>query len=321
MKLTELYLELDSIFNNICETTHGMIFNKFFVIPFLFFVSISAFSQEIIQTFKAKKGDGIVSVLQGEGLDVNTNYQKFIDLNKGKISKGSELKFGVTYTLPQSETSFNSMGKVINLSENVDTPIFNTRLQSLTKKDSTLKKAVYYLLFDVFDSENLSVLKNTSSVKNQVVYGIAQELLEKGARVFMFDSDDSNNLNLGDYVAAINKRYLKYSDEYQRLLVVSIDGAKFNKAIISVEHHDKSIESKQFAKNLENIFKVQNKVFIDKTNLYIANNALPAMIFVKVDYIKNRKLDAKNATIEKNKFVGKVTTGMQIDYSTVNMEN
>lgn len=298
-----------------------MIFKKTFLILFLIFVSIGAYCQEPLQTFKAKKGYGIISVLKSEGLDVNTYYQKFINLNKEKISKGSELKLGVTYTIPQSETSFNNMGRIVSLSNDSDTPIFNTRLQSLEKKNSTLKNAVYYLLFDKFDTESLSVLKSKSSVKNQVAYSMAQELLQQGARVFLFDYQKSDSLKLGDYIAAINKRFLKYRNGYQRLLVIDVEGDTFNKATVSVEHHENSEEGKQFAKNLEQLFKVKNKVFVDRTNLYIANNALPAMTFIKVDYTSGRNLDAKNGAIEKNKFVDNITTGIQIDYSTVNLED
>ena len=112
----------------------------------LFVIINSASSQDSIQTFIAQKGDGIISVLRREGLDIKTFYQKFLDLNKDQISNGSLLKLGETYIIPNGENSYSNMGRIISLSENTENPIFDTRFKSLSKKDSTLKNTVYYLL-------------------------------------------------------------------------------------------------------------------------------------------------------------------------------
>tara|TARA_R110002051_G_scaffold149720_1_gene222270 strand:+ start:1139 stop:2074 length:936 start_codon:yes stop_codon:yes gene_type:complete len=309
---------------------HKKIYTLFFG---LFTIINLANSQDNLQTFVAKSGDGIISILRREGLDIGTYYQQFIDLNKDKISNGSLLKLGQTYKIPNSDTSFRNMGRRISLSEdNLDSPIFEPTMYSLSKKDTLLKNTVYYLLLDKFNANDLQLLRTTSEIRNELALRISKELLEQGARVFLFDYDANSIINLGDYIDAINKTYLKYSDEYQRLLVMDVDQGDFSeKAKISISHFEKSKEGEKFAKSIEHIFKKskiildsnpkKNGIFIDKTNLYLANNALPAMTFIKIDS-QNKQPNNKTITdSNKNKFVDLITTGIQIDYSNVVLED
>tara|TARA_R110000868_G_scaffold125037_4_gene330417 strand:+ start:8323 stop:9261 length:939 start_codon:yes stop_codon:yes gene_type:complete len=298
----------------------------------LFVIINSASSQDSIQTFIAQKGDGIISVLRREGLDIKTFYQKFLDLNKDQISNGSLLKLGETYIIPNGENSYSNMGRIISLSENTENPIFDTRFKSLSKKDSTLKNTVYYLLFDKFNSDDLQLLKAPIGVRKDLAMGMAKELLEQGARVFLFEYDKQKNQNLGDYVAAINQRYLKYREKYQRLLVLDVDNGDFGKTImVSVAHHENSEDGKRFANSIERIFKEKNiklkpanekgGFFVDKTNLYLANNVLPTMSYIKVEDINKKTTNKRIADSDKNKFVDVLTTGIQIDYSNLIIED
>lgn len=310
-----------------------MLQKKIYMILFVFF-SLSQFvaSQEYNKTFIATKGDGIISVLRREGLDVNTYYQEFLDLNEGLISNGSLLKFGVQYKIPNGNNSFSNMGRKISLNDNAEFPIFDTKIATLRKKDTLLRNTVYYLLFDKFDAENLHQLKNTSKTRNEIALAMAEALLEQGARVFLFEDSAESTAKLGDYVAAINMRYLKYQNKYQRLLVFDVDGDNYSEtAMVSIEHNQKSKEGKRFANSIEQIFKTQkmkindrNKKdasFIDKTNMYLANNALPAMTFIKIEGQNKKATNTELASQNKAKFVDLITTGIQTDYSNIILED
>ncbi len=310
-----------------------MLQKKIYIILFVFF-GLSQFvaSQEDNKTFIAKKGDGIISVLRREGLDVNTYYQEFLDLNEGLISNGSLLKLGVRYKIPIGDNSFGNMGRKISLSSDLESPIFDTKKTRLRKKDTLLRNTVYYLLFDKFDAENLNQLKSTSQTRNEIALAMAKELSEQGARVFLFEYSLDNSAKLGDYVAAINKRYLKYQKEYQRLLVLDIDSDNFSdSAMVSIEHNQKSKEGKRFAHSFEQIFKAQkmkvsdhNKKdasFEDKTNVYLANNVLPAMTFIKIEGQNKISTNKELANKNKAKFVDLITTGIQTDYSNISLED
>ncbi len=298
-----------------------------FLIPFFFFFLFFnlIFSQEESPTFIAKKGEGIVEVLYREGLDENVYYQKFLALNKGKISKGSMLFYGEIYKIPVSETSYRNSGRNINLSTNEERPIFDPNQLSLRKKDSVLQNSVYYLLFDKFSNENLKLVKENTNNRNTYALAIAKKLLEKGAKVYLFDYNDDVVTNLGDYVRAINKRYLKHQNKFQRLLIIDVDNGFNASASIEILHHQKSDEGKKFAEHLEQIFKskkiklsstTNGATLTEKTDLYLANNVLPAVTFVKVNRLKNKSV----VTNDKNKFVNLITTGIQVDYSKIDLE-
>ncbi len=297
----------------------------------LFMTYPSGFSQDSIATFIAKEGDGIISVLRREGLDVKPNYQKFIDLNHDKISKGSLLQLGKTYILPQSEFSFSNMGRVVNLSDHKESSIFDTSLNGLSKKDSILKNTVYYLLLDRFEPSNLQVVKADSQVRKDVALTMSKVLLEQGARVFLFEYNVDDRLNLGAYIDAINKRFFMFRGAHQRLLVLDIDYGHFNKnATVVVSHSENSKEGEKFARSIENIVKQKKmklasaaekqSIFTDKINLFIANNALPAMTFVKLEGAVKPNENAALVSAEKDNFIAILTKGIQVDYSTIVIE-
>jgi hypothetical protein len=296
---------------------------------FAFFISTVnvIFSQDEQPTFVAEYGDGIMKILYREGLNENEYYQKFLELNKNKISKGSELQFGETYKIPVSEISYRNLGRRINLSTNEEQPIFDPNENVLKKRDTVLKNSVYYLLLDKFNNENLQLIQPDSENRKKLALAVSKELLEQGARVFIFDYDSDSEIELGDYVGAINNSYLKFQGDYQRLLIIDVDKGFNSSATLEILHPQKSLEGKRLAENMERIFKAK-KIKLDtdtnntsplteKTSLYLANNALPAMIFIKVIKSKNSGM----ATSNKVKFVNVIATGIQVDYSNVEMED
>jgi len=285
------------------------------------------FSQEKYQTFVAQKGDGIVSVLWREGLQVDKYYQEFLKLNRGSIIDGSYLERGKTYKIPNSESSFRNMGRMINLTSQEDRPIFDTTKTAIKKRDSLLNNTVYYLLIDNFQQE-----KKNSKSNYELATAMAVNLLAHGARVFLFENDKEEEVTLGDFVTAINRRYLKYQDSYQRLLVVDVgNGSLSASSIISVAHDQKSTEGKHFANSITKTFKSkkfrlnakQNEVefLSNKTNVYLINNVLPSLSFITVEN-QHKKTPSVTATeANKSKFANVITTGIQIDYSTISMED
>lgn len=313
-----------------------MIFRKnYSLLFFVFALSIicqPVLPQDSLPTFVAKEGDGIISVLRREGLEIKTYYQKFIELNNDQIADGSLLKLGKTYKIPNSEYSYRNIGKIINLSDTTERPIFDVVSSTLSKKDSTLKNTVYYLLLDTFKNDDFQVLTTNTTVRKEFAVSMAKELMQQGARVFLFEYNAGQNPKLSDYIDAVNKRFLKYRGEYQRLLVLDVDSDNFSKdATILVSHHLKSQEGERFANSIENIFKEKkiklksprdkNIFFAEKANYFIANNTMPAMIFIKVDNNTKIKKSAALANVEKNNFIDFITTGIKVDYSTISIED
>ena len=100
---------------------------------------------------------------------------------------------------------------------------------------------------------------------------------------------------------------------------------------VAIEHNPKSIEGKKFANNIEQIFKGQKMkvnqrsrkdgTFADKTNIYLANNVLPAMTFIKIEGQNKNSTNKELASKNKSKFVELITTGIQTDYSNIILED
>ncbi len=312
-----------------------MIFKKNFNLLFfsLFIPAIFqiVLSQDSLPTLIAKEGDGIISVLRREGLDITTYYQKFIDLNEDQVSNGSLLKLGKTYKIPNSEYSYRNLGRIINLSEDTEKPIFDVASIILEKKDSTLKNTVYYLLLDTFKVNGFQVLDTNNRLRKDFALAMAKELIEHGSKVFLFEYNLENTPKLGNYIDAINKRFFKHRGAHQRLLVLDVDGGDFSKNVsVSIAHNITSQEGKNFAHSFENLFKEkqmtlkilnQNDFFRDKINFFIANNAMPAMTYIKVESEVKTKTNGALADVEKNYFINLITTGIKVDYSNIIIED
>ena len=69
---------------------------KLALLLLILLISIQLPAQEI-QTFKAKKGDGIYSVLKQNGYSYSRYSEQFIELNKDRLGKDNALIIGVTY--------------------------------------------------------------------------------------------------------------------------------------------------------------------------------------------------------------------------------
>jgi len=190
---------------------------------------------------------------------------------------------------------------------------------------------VYYLLFDKFNSDNLRLIKNESETRNEIALLIAKELMQQGARVFLLTYDPKEKQKLGDFVEVINKRYLKFQGQYQRLLVMDI-GEETVLGVnneFSISYYEKSKEGRQFANSIEAIFEAKNvklrssrrngEVFKDKANLYLAKNVLPAMTFIQVENQKIRKKGLVKA--DKEAIADWITKGIRNDYTNLSFED
>ena len=115
---------------------------------------VKGWTQDSLQTVVAKNGDGIFSMLRNEGIDIVKYYAKFVELNAAKIENGSHLAIGVEYQIPNAPDSFKNMGRNVQWPDGVETAIFEGKLASLKKRDSSLKNTVYYLVSTVPNRED-----------------------------------------------------------------------------------------------------------------------------------------------------------------------
>lgn len=309
---------------------------KYFFVPLLgmFLTSATLMAQESYEKIVAKPGDGIFSVLRNEGINPLKYYTEFIELNKDNLIEGSELHAGREYVLPDAADSFKNMGRLVVLPENTEKTLFEGELSKISVQSDMLKNTVYYLI-----SENQDVNDNTKKFTDDVTKDMAKRLLENGALVYVIRSKSSNvetdkmNTSQG-YIDIINKRFLRNSGKYQRLLMVSTNGVINQKRLdISIYHHNNSDDGERFATNIQSVFKKYNnnkivvennpEIFVEKEKLFLAKNILPALTLVKIGNQDNGKSSEKVLSVrpDKKALATWLTSGIFKDYADLEIED
>ncbi len=159
-----------------------------------------------------------------------------------------------------------------------------------------------------------------------VTLRLAKELLSHGAKVYVILQDYNNRIGndnaleinsdvdgssegkmsldqleqLEQRVDIVNKLYLKHSGKYQRLIVTHVDShRKAQNNDMLFYYHEKSSNGQRLAESIRNTFQRKNNryrpssffsgTFSDRSNLYLVRNSLPAMVYIEIGNITNRK--------------------------------
>ncbi len=318
---------------------------KQFLYPLLglLFIGNQVAGQDSLETAVATSGDGIFSLLRKQGINPAKYYEEFLGLNQENIKNGSELYVGRTYTMPEAPDSFKNMGRLVKVAENTESPIFDKELAKLNSKSDKLKNAVYYLISEDDKGDN--------KFSADITLNLARELLVNGAKVYILEKnnestdvaqqktgsedegeDDVLMKTTQSYVSIINKRYLKHSTKYQRLLVVRSNGLTSSRNLdVSIFHHDKSEEGEKFAKNIQSVFKENSvksrsfenyaELFDDKNNLFLAKNTLAPITVVEIGDFENN-LNQKKFSVRSDKeaLAKWLTSGLFKDYADLEIE-
>lgn len=165
---------------------------------------------------------------------------------------------------------------------------------------------------------------------------LAKELLAHGAEVYIIIQDPNDGIRderilkidhdevaypdkviplnqtarLKQRVDIINKLHTKNKGKYQRLIVTHVDSRSSGQNIdVFFYHHEKSKNGKKLAESIHKTFQKKYKkyqpnreytgTFADRTSLYLVKKTHPAMTFIEIGNIRNKKdqrriLDAEN---------------------------
>ncbi|SDQ06970.1 N-acetylmuramoyl-L-alanine amidase [Flagellimonas zhangzhouensis] len=305
---------------------------KFVLSLFLWvWACFSIAAQDDFYWVTAEQGDGIFSLLRKQGLDPAKHYKDFLELNTEGLKNGSDLKVGVAYKVPVSKDSFKKTGVLVESEENVEAPIFDKELGKMSLKSETLREAVYYLIAYAGEQGDESFVQD-------IAKSVAADLITNGAQVYIMDKIELDDASLSDtqkmnsFIETINKKYLQNSGKYQRVLIIRADNKVEKRNMnIAVYHHNKSEQGQRFADNIQNVFEqnsVSNisstkadRVFKDKTSLYLARNILPAISLITLDddaKTANEKISLKT---DKQKLASLLSNGIMNDFVDLEIEN
>ncbi len=288
-------------------------------------------AQDSLNTVVATNGDGIFSVLRKEGMDVAKYYEAFISLNKDRLQDGSSLVVGTEYLLPEAPDSFKNMGSFIALPSGDETPIFGTELETLKKKDSSLRNTVYYLVSNHMVQPAPNGKKGNGNSEVELTKLIARKLIQSGAKVYLFRESLDKSLELNELVTIVNKKYLMNNGSYQRLLIINSkadsDQAEME---VNIYHEEGSKDGKRLS---ESIIKTLGKnnisiksmgayasVFTDRQNILFAKNMLPSLIYIEFG---SKLVDKSSLKVTSNKknLADFITNGIFTDYSKLDFQD
>jgi len=266
--------------------------NSFKIITsiFLLFICFQISAQEY-QTYKARKGDGIYSVLKKNGYSYSEHLKQFIELNKSKLGKENALIIGKVYRFPLKEDTVTEaqkiQAKIIALPEKTVYEIFGDKYREITIKSKELAGAVYYLESGHGgpDPGAIGSLNGHILCEDEYAYDVtlrlARNLIARGASVYLIIRDPNDGIRDEQYLvpdkdevcysnseiplsqlarlkqstAVVNNQHTLNKKKFERLVVIHIDSRNVNKNIDVFFYHDKgSNTGKLLANTLKETF-------------------------------------------------------------------
>lgn len=181
---------------------------------------------------------------------------------------------------------------------------------------------------------------------------LAKELISHGAMVYVIIRDENDGIRderilemdhdevaylnkaiplnqikrLKQRVDIVNGLYQKHRGMYQRLIVTHIDSRSVGQNIdVFFYHHAKSKNGKRLAECIHKTFqknyqkyqpnRVYSGTFEDRTSLYLVKKTYPAMTFIEVGNIRNKKDQRRILVPENREALAKwIAEGVLLDY-------
>lgn len=181
---------------------------------------------------------------------------------------------------------------------------------------------------------------------------LAKELLSHGAMVYIIIRDKNDGIRderileidrdevaypdkviplnqvsrLKQRVEIVNKLYKKHKGKYQRLIVTHVDSRSIGQNIdVFFYHHEKSKNGRKLAESIHTTFqkkyqkfqpnRVYSGTFEDRSSLYLVKKTHPAMTFIEIGNIRNKKDQRRILDPDNRQALAKwISEGVLLDY-------
>lgn len=185
-----------------------------------------------------------------------------------------------------------------------------------------------------------------------VTLRLARELISHGALVYVIIRDEDDGIRderilemdkdevsypnetiplnqvarLKQRVRAVNKLYQKHKGQHQRLIVTHVDSRSKGQNIdVFFYHHEKSRSGKKLAESIHKTFQKKYKkyqpnrtysgTFEDRSSLYLVKKTYPAMTFIEIGNIRNKKDQRRILDPDNRQALAKwISEGVLLDY-------
>lgn len=183
---------------------------------------------------------------------------------------------------------------------------------------------------------------------------LARELISHGALVYIIIRDENDGIRddrileidhdevaypnkiiplnqvarLKQRVEIVNELYKKNRGKYQRLIVTHVDSRSKGQNIdVFFYHHEKSKNGKKLAESIHKTFQKKYKkyqpnrtysgTFEDRTSLYLVKKTYPAMTFIEIGNIRNKKDQRRILDPDNRQALAKwISEGVILDYDS-----
>lgn len=263
---------------------------KLVIIAILILLCSNSFAQDYKKT-KAKKGDGIYSILKQNELPPNEYFDQFVEMNKSRLGKDNALIVGKTYRLPIKTEKDTVIQKPIPEKEAIPEKkvfeIYGGNYKDVTIKNKELSGAVYYLMSGHGgpDPGAIGNLNGHLLCEDEYAYDVtlrlARNLTECGATVYMIIRDPNDGIRDDQFLTpdkdevcypdktiplsqlarlrqstdAVNNLHAKNKKKFERLVVIHVDSRSKKENIDVFFYHDKgSNTGKRLANTLKETF-------------------------------------------------------------------
>ncbi|WP_373073744.1 N-acetylmuramoyl-L-alanine amidase [Zeaxanthinibacter enoshimensis] len=186
-----------------------------------------------------------------------------------------------------------------------------------------------------------------------VTLRLARELLSHGAKVYIIVRDENDGIRdertleidndevvypnqqiplnqlerLRQRVDAVNKLYYENMGSYQRLIVTHVDSRSRGQNIdVFFYHHENSKNGKRLAESIHDTFyhkyrqyqpnRQYEGTFTDRSGLYLIKNTLPAMAYIEIGNLRNKRDQQRILDPDNRQALAKwISEGAILDYS------
>lgn len=318
-------------------------------------VQTVVFAQQEYPKVMAEEGDGIYSLLRRHGVSPTKHYNDFVEMNHEDLGEDESLILGKQYILPDTTQIKTVEAEEEGITYSIFGDDFKKVDAASKRLDNTVYYLISG--HGGPDPGAVEKYHGKMIAEDEYAYDVtlrlARELISHGAEVYIIvqDSNDgirdrrvleldtdetvgSENIPLDQLerlkqrTKAVNDLYSKNSGKYQRLLVTHVDSRGEGTNIdVFFYHHEKSTNGKRLAESIHQTFfrkykkfqpnRLYNGTFMERSSLYVVKNTLPAMAYIEIGNIRNKKDQRRILDPDNRQALAKwISEGILLDYES-----
>ncbi|WP_242535679.1 N-acetylmuramoyl-L-alanine amidase family protein [[Muricauda] lutisoli] len=311
-------------------------------------------AQEAYPKVLAQEGDGIYSLLRRHGVSPTKYYNDFVDMNSEELGEDESLILGRHYLLPdtlaknvevmEEDITYSIFGDDFKKVDAASDRLKNTVYYLISGHGGPDPGAVEKYHGKMIAEDEYAY---------DVTLRLARELISHGAEVHIIVQDPNDGIRdnrvleldtdetvgsesipldqlerLKQRTKVVNDLYKKNSGKYQRLLVTHVDSRGEGTNIdVFFYHHEKSSNGKRLAESIHQTFfrkykkfqpnRLYNGTFMERSSLYVVKNTLPAMAYIEIGNIRNKKDQRRILDPDNRQALAKwISEGILLDYES-----